>query len=251
MNTINKQIQQPSFSSRCPEIRDAQWVCQKVKSFPHISSTKVTIPVTDLAYKHPDLYNKFTRFPYPDLFKKPEEHKIVRIFEWQKNLVKKMSHARDDWGVLRKGDFKTVGAILGQFKYNRLGNCGEDAFLSAAILRLNGIKNAYTASIKIDKYSQDHAVCAFNRSGKPYSGKIERDTIIIDPWIGVADFASNVFQKYKDSFSKYFVGLNQDSKIFFDNIRKFNISGEEEFLLSIRRPELLYPESNRCFMQKK
>lgn len=251
MNTINKQIQQPSFTSRCPEIRDAQWVCQKVKSFTHISSTKTAIPVTDLAYKHPALYDKFSKFPYPDLFKKPEEHKIVRIFEWQKKLVKKMNRARDDWGVLRKGDLKTVGAILGQFKYNRLGNCGEDAFLSAAILRLNGVENAYTTSIKIDKYLQDHAVCAFNRSGKPYSGKIERDTIIIDPWIGVADFATNVFQKYKDSFSKYFVGLNQDSKIFFDNIRKFNISGEEEFLLSLKRPELLYPESNRCFMQKK
>ena len=251
MNTISQQIQQPSFTSRCPEIRDAQWVCQKVKSFPHISSTKVTIPITNLAYKHPTLYGKFTKFPYADLFKIPEEHKIVRIFEWQKRLVDKINRARDEWGVLRKGDFKTVGAILGQFKYNKLGNCGEDAFLSAAILKLNGIENAYTASLKIDKHSHDHAVCVFNRNDKPYSGKIERDTIIIDPWIGVADFATNVFQKYKDSFSKYFVGLNQDSKISFDKIRRINISGEEEFLLTLKRPELLYPESNRCFMQKK
>ena len=251
MNTISQQIKQPSFSSRCPEIRDAQWVCQKVKSFPHISSTKITIPVTDLAYKHPTLYDKFTKFPYANLFKIPEEHKIVRIFEWQTRLVEKINRAREEWRVHRNGDFKTVGAILGQFKYNKLGNCGEDAFLSAAILRLNRIENAYTASLKIDKLSQDHAVCVFNRSGKPYSGKIDRDTIIIDPWIGVADFATNVFQKYKDSFSKYFVGLNQNSKISFDKIRRINISGEEEFLLTLKRPELLYPESNRCFMQKK
>lgn len=112
MNTISQQIKQPSFSSRCPEIRDAQWVCQKVKSFPHISSTKITIPVTYLAYKHPTLYDKFTKFPYANLFKIPEEHKIVRIFEWQTRLVEKINRAREEWRAHRNGDFKTVGAIL-------------------------------------------------------------------------------------------------------------------------------------------
>lgn len=251
MNTVSSRNTQQSVTARCPQVRDAQWVCQKVKSFPHISSTKVTIPIANLADKHAGLYEKFVKFPFASLFKSPEDNKIARIFEWHQRLIQKMNRARDEWGVLRKGDYKTVGAILGQFKYNKLGNCGEDAFLSAAILKVNGVENAYIAKLTIDKLTQDHVACVFNKDGRPYSGKIEKDTMIIDPWLGVADFASKVFQKYKNLFSDYFIGLRPDSKISFGEIKRINLTGEETLLLSIKRPELLYPNSERCFMQKK
>lgn len=249
MNTINKQIQQPSFSSRCPEIRDAQWVCQKVKSFPHISPSKVTVPIVGLAYKNPNVYKRFSKYPYPDLFNIPQEHKITRIFDWQRRIVQKINNARDEWTGKRRGDFRLFEAILGQIKYSKLGNCGEDAFLSATILKLNGVEHTYTATLKIDDLLHDHAVCAFNRNGQPFSGEIKRDTILIDPWIGIADFAANIIPKYKNLYSEFFNGIKPDSKITFDRVKRINLNNNEQFLLKIEYPELLYHKTGRRFMR--
>lgn len=251
VNTISYHNKNTAFTSRCPQIRDAQWVCQKVKSFPHISSTKVVATTSELVKKHINAQDRYLFILSPELFQKPQERKILKLIEWQGKLEEKMVKTRKKWAALKKENFRAIDTILKQFKQDKLGNCGEDAFVSAAILRLNGVKNVYTAGLKIDKCQQDHAICIFNKNGKPYSGKVERDTIIIDPWFGAADFAHNIIQKYKNLYSNFFEKLKPNSEISFYKVQKFNLSQEEVFLLSIQRPELLYPENNRCFMQKK
>ena len=141
--------------------------------------------------------------------------------------------------------------VLGQFKHDKLGNCGEDAFMSAAILRINGLDNACTAGLKVDGQYFDHFVCVFNKDGSTFNGKPNKNTIIIDPWVGMADFASNMFQKYKNVFNKFLIGINPQSEISFRDVDEIKISGLERFVLTMKHPELRYSNSTREFMQKK
>ena len=65
-------------------------------------------------------------------------------------------------------------------------------------MKLNNIHNATCATLFKKKNSFceeiDHAVCIFNRDGSLYNGKISKNTIIVDPWIGKVGFAQTVFK---------------------------------------------------------
>ena len=67
----------------------------------------------------------------------------------------------------------------------------------------------------------------------------------------MADFASNMFQKYKNVFSELLIGIKPQSEITFRNVAEVGISGMERFLLIMKHPELCYPNSAREFMRKK
>ena len=57
MNSISNNI---NFSGRCPQIRDAQWVCHIVNTaYPHVSSTRFSAPMYRLKQENAELYNKF------------------------------------------------------------------------------------------------------------------------------------------------------------------------------------------------
>lgn len=254
MNSVNSSQNNLLFTSRCPEVRDAQWVCQKVKNtFPHISTTKISAKMADIEEANWDLYRKFIDKPeYALLYNKnPKDRKFLRLFAWRKRIVKRIHDARESWRIGGKDDYHRVNNVLGQFKYDKLGNCGEDAFMAATILRINGVDNACTAGLKVDGSFLDHMVCVFNKDGSTFNGKPNKNTIIIDPWVGMADFASNMFQKYKNVFSELLIGIKPQSEITFRNVAEVGISGMERFLLIMKHPELCYPNSAREFMRKK
>lgn len=77
-----------------------------------------------------------------------------------------------------------------------------------------------------------------------------KKSIVIDPWLGIADFASNVCSSYKNIFNNKFYNLKPYSEIKFKKIDRINFSDEELQLLRRKHPELCYPKTNRKFMQK-
>lgn len=249
MNSISNNI---NFSGRCPQIRDAQWVCHIVNTaYPHVSTTRFSAPMYRLKQENAELYNKFIdKNPFhvsgPFNFR---ELKLIELFDWQKRIVDKLNRVRREWQYGCKSGSQLINNVIGQLKFGKIGNCGEDALLSEAILKINGVDNACTAALKIDNHNIDHSVCVFNKDGSKFDGKVTKNTIVIDPWFGTADFASNMFLKYKSFCKKYFFNMKDDSKIGFRDIKSLNISGEEFLLLSLEHDNLFFPGITREFMQ--
>ena len=253
MNNLNFSQNSPSFTARSPQIKDAQWVARTVRSFPHISTTRISAPMWNLQEQNLNLYDRFMNKKSFEVLvpRNEQEFKMINLFAWQKKIIKRLASARREWGVGRKDDFRRVGNILGQLKYDKIGNCGEDAFLSAAIVKMNGVENVCTAKINIDDAQVDHVVCVFNPDGSKFDGKVKKDTIIIDSWINEADFASNMFVKYKNLCKKFFFNLKPQSQISFRDVKPVELSASEQLVLSAKYEKLHYPSLTREFMQKK
>lgn len=255
---MNLQISQnssntQSFTARAPQVRDAQWVCRKVHSFPHISPSKLYDVIETLKETNPQIFIKSATNSTISriILGNSENIKLIKIYTWYKRIVNKVFNARSEWDIGGKDDYKRVGAILGQFKHEKVGNCGEDTYLAASILRMNGVENASIARMYADGQAQDHVVCILNKDGSPFDNKNLKKSIVIDPWLGIADFASNVCSTYKNVFNNKFYNLKPYSEIKFKKLDRINFSDEELQLLRRKHPELCYPKTNREFMQKK
>jgi len=76
----------------------------------------------------------------------------------------------------------------------KIGNSGEETILATVIGRINGQKNIYTGTID----GLDHAISFITRGRVENGQKIilnDKNTIIIDPQLGITDYANNYFQK--------------------------------------------------------
>ncbi len=249
-NSVNHSI---AFTARASQIKDAQWVARNVRSFPHISTTRISAKMWDLQEQNWNLYDRFVSKKPFEHFVPQNEHelKIVKLFAWHKRIINRIAKAREEWGIGGKDDYRRVTNVMGQLKYNKIGNCGEDAFLSAAIVKMNGVKNVCTAKMKVDGSPIDHVVCVYNADDSIFNGKVKKDTIIIDSWIDQADFASNMFVKYRNLCQKFFFDLKSKSKISFREITPIELTGEEQLVLALKYNKLRYPSVTREFMQKK
>ena len=125
--------------------------------------------------------------------------------------------------ALRQSDSFFSDLIYGM-QDKKVGNCFEEASLAQLIGKVNGQKNIYVGDILVEKENIegkrkiDHAVAFITDKkieiGKSYSFK-NKDAIIIDPWLGIADFAENYFTKLKNNFCKFFKELpDQDSLLY-------------------------------------
>lgn len=257
-----------SFTSRCPQVRDAQWVCHTINSrFPHSSTSKLlpqyksllaeflnnmNIEVSEFPKTLNDIYdciNKLQNFmEHLNIFSKdllPKKYRDATLtLEKIKANIEALDNARFNIG-------KSLGVreCLTLVKDFKVGNCYEDAKIAELILRLNGIKNACTALMMQNGKSLDHAVCVFNRDGTVFSGDIKNSTIIIDPWAGKADFAKNMFTDYENNFKNYFdIKSKKDIDLYIDDY----IIMDDVQLMQYKKiyPELIFKNSKRKFMQK-
>lgn len=218
------------FTARCPQIRQAQWVCHKVKSeFPHLSSTKITPSIDKLEDKYPQAADKFMNYnPQAGrfiTFDSPEEKRVISILHWFRRFIRNLNAERLSRSAI-KDDFGSTYSILSQLKYVRAGNCFENAKLSELILKLNGIDNACVGKIKVGDHNVDHVVCAFNKNGSNFDGDINKNTIIIDSWLGEADFADNMLIKYKSIYKDYLF-IPKEGKLSIEKIEKLNLNEAE------------------------
>lgn len=86
-----------------------------------------------------------------------------------------------------------------------LGNCAEEAKLAELIGKISGIKNIYSGSIFAGKGFAKHDVAFITdkeiKENKKYQFK-NKEALIIDPWLGITEFAGNYFKTIKTNFSK-------------------------------------------------
>lgn len=239
---INMISQNVSFTSRSPQIRDAQNVCHNVSvNFPHLSTTRLAPFVLNLEEKFPEVYDSFIsanpcagRFFVP---KTAQEKKLGSIFSWVRNLNRELNFHRSNRDCL-KGDYQKMLDILSQFRYVRVANCHEDAKLSELVLRARGHKNVYTGRINVGGHDVDHMVCFYNKDGMPFDGKIGKKTIVVDAWLNEADFADNILLKYRNIY-KDFLFLPKNGKLSFSNVESLKLKKEELANLVDEFPELL------------
>lgn len=249
MNNFSYNI---NFTSKCSQVKDAQWVCHVVSTaFPHISTTRLSAPMFKLKKENAEIYNDFINknLSYEPKIYNNYELKMLALFDWQNHLGQKLNRVRKKWQLGSKNSSNLVSNVIEQLKSDKIGNCGEDALLSEAILKINGIDNSYTAALCVNDSKIDHRVCVFNKDGAKFDGNVNKNTIIIDPWLGFADFAQNMFVKYKKFCNKYFFNIKDNSKLSLTDVKSLDISGEELLLLTLKHDKLLFPGITKEFMR--
>lgn len=279
-NTTNQ-----SFTSRCPQIRDAQWVSHIVNStFPHFSTTKhqegiisylennnlcSSRPnnlgqVMDLLEQTPAI-NK--RRPPKTALEKVED--FVRYiflskenkkkFKIKKHIYDKIYQLKD----LRKKSFKkdsikkdsVAMKIIKYIKNEKIGNCLEDAMLSEIVLKLNGVKNV----TRIHMYNLvngkekviDHSVCLINPPDVPFEkGHFHPKSIIVDAWSGKCDFAENMLKYYRNTKGKFF-RVKGNKKTIYEPAKEISISNSDLEQIKNEYPQLIYPNKEHKFLNIK
>lgn len=124
--------------------------------------------------------------------------------------------------IKESGDI--YAALVYSLQFGRVGNCTEDAMLTELLGKVNGQKNIYTGSLGLTKEDKSGAlnhVVAFITDKPIKAGEKEffknKEAIIIDPWLGVTDFAGNYFAKLKTIFRKTFMQEKNKRFITFSN----------------------------------
>ncbi len=256
MKIINTKSNQ-CFNARCPQIRDAQWVCQTVKAaFPHFSPSKHKPMVTDMFFK---------TFPEAQAISTPlTMNELCGLLDKKLGTKAWASTKKDTLQILNNYNRQTLkldnnranypmginyvlDCTLDSLKRLKLGVCSEDAIMAEFILKLNGIKSAKFASLT-DRYGKllDHDVCLFNKDDS-YLMHPNKKTIVVDPWAGKADFVDNMTSFYKNQMQKYFK-IPSDGKIQFQVNSAVTLSPKDLEDYRKQYPQLIFSERVRKFM---
>jgi len=177
-----------TFEGNKQALKPAKLLEAKARNiYPHISTSRLR---TQIGYEGAD----------PEFFKRIKS---------SYSLMRKMIKQSDDY----------YSAIVYALSEGKVGNCTEDAMFTELLGKINGQKNIYTGSIGIERNGEskflDHAI-AFITDQPIESGKRNyfknKDAIVIDPWLGITDFAGNYFAKLKSTYRKIF--MHSKNKIF-------------------------------------
>lgn len=274
-SAYSSKIQYPNFTSRIVQIRDAQWVCHKVNTvFPYFSPTKFKLlfehylQKTTYSKKKKLIFNDFAEIyqfvktkniakntsffdKIKNLFYSSEEEKqTVMISAIEKNIKK--------IGVFRKEkNEKNVFScqnVIDMMCNHKIGNCDETATLAEFIMKLNGMTNTkcgiiYNKSKPINNAGL-HSVCLFNIDNSPIEKIINNKTIIIDAWLGKADFANNMMKYYQNT-CKDLLSLPQPKSITIDGLLpRVTLSNDVFEYYKNKFPELIFKSKDHKFMQK-
>ncbi len=177
MHTVN-------FTSRSATVRKADKICRLVNNtYPAYSPSKIMCK----SYFKKDM----------------NAYKIAnRLQEDLKEFVRTPLQSIKDMN-LKLLYFKTLSDKIKKF---HIANCEELMNLASLTCSVNKIKSLPVKLLAVDekdiiKKEIDHVVLAIPLSDK---GVIldrmsrQKDVIIIDPWLGIADYAPNIERRYKD-----------------------------------------------------
>ncbi len=177
-----------TFQSRNKMVRNADMITRKAHSqYPHISVSRIDSMLGKDKAKH--FFWDDMAFKYS--LKCASERLKVDMDE--KNMYK-----------------LTVESLK-----NGIGNCGEEANLAELIGKINGLKNIYSGKIYAgNKFPVHEAAFITDREIKPskrYSFK-GKDAIIVDPWLGITEYAGEYFKRLKTQFKEIF-NLRSNSRL--------------------------------------
>lgn len=233
-------------------LRISHDACHIIRTrFPHYSTTKYG----GLLDKYKIQYNSLFKLSERDAWLgqktssntfTEKENIFKRIFDKFIKLKKDMENLRTNVYNQTPDDVTFLKEIFNTLK-KRKGNCGEEAYATTTLLRAKGI-NATAASLnckvtlakgKKSNIDIDHYVTIFNKDGSPFEGKvINNQTIVVDSWANIVDYANNYIKKYRDLLEKVFkieyMGGNKaliecakkEGKIYFDPI-ELDVSQEQ------------------------
>ena len=256
-----------TFTARCPQVRDADWVCRVINHAMPYSSTKHQPRIIRYLKAHEailpckkELNTMSDIYDFLDDVQFTEQHSAIQdtlmaIKRTIKRFGNKRLHAQETVG---NGTFNdNLYNTLYMMTQYKSGNCTENAIMAEFVMKMNGFPNAKCALLnKSNKKlglnfedSLDHLVCVFNRDQSSFDGKITSQTIIIDPWIGKADFAQNMERYYRYQFSDSFE-LTKDEVFKYRPIEVVDIPSIVMDKLRNKFPELLFKNQQRKFMQK-
>lgn len=188
-----------SFKGRNISIINADRITRHVNSvYPHLSESKSILSINHGMNKYAG-----------------KQTKTYGLANLKLRLMSKMDNFRYRGGF----GFEQFKIIIDNFKNHHLGNCYESAILAQIIGKINGQKNIYPAQLYFTKDSSekkiqfDHAVAviidkAFDKNYK-YQFK-NKDAIIVDPWLGVTEFAGEYINKLRTLYFKMFPGQLSD-----------------------------------------
>lgn len=167
-----------TFTSRQKEIRNADLITRKAHSvYPHISESRVSAIIS--------------------------KDKVKELFWGQMSMEYALKFAGER--LKMECDEKNLYAHVIEALKNGLGNCAEEAKLAELIGKINGIKNIYSGSVFAGKGFAKHDVAFITneeiKPNKKYKFK-KKDALIIDPWLGITEFAGNYFKIIKTNFAK-------------------------------------------------
>ena len=167
-----------TFTSRQKDIRNADLITRKAHSvYPHISESRVSAIIS--------------------------KDKVKELFWGQMSMEYALKFAGER--LKMECDEKNLYAHVIEALKNGLGNCAEEAKLAELIGKINSIKNIYSGSIFAGKGFAKHDVAFITneeiKPNKKYKFK-KKDALIIDPWLGITEFAGNYFKIIKTNFAK-------------------------------------------------
>lgn len=179
MNTITDFNYQTSFGMK-KGLQTAEIIQRKAKNvYPHVSPYRIG-------------KSKFCERPIGN-----EKNKF---YEFASNLQKELEYFRNHILSSSRALHET---LVKELKSGlKLGNSAEEVELASIIGRINGQNNIYSASID----GLDHGVCFITgkavKEGKSQVLK-DKDAIVIDPQLGITDYAGNYFVKLKEFLGRY------------------------------------------------
>ena len=198
-----------SFKSRDQAIRQADRLTRLAASvYPHVSESKSRMNIRHFQEKH---------YPLP----------ICYRFG---NLNVKNSNKLDALRY-RSGDgIDLFRNIIDTLKNHKIGNCYEESVLAQIIGKINGIKNIYPSKIYFNRNSSgcqmqlDHAVAII--TDKPFEKGYKydfrhKDAVIIDPWLGITEYAGDYIRRLKTNFIELFPTI-PDFKYTLQNLAKYS-----------------------------
>ena len=167
-----------TFTSRHNEIRKADLITRKAHTiYPHISESRVSAIIS--------------------------QDKVKELFWGQMSMEYALRFAGER--LKMECNEKNLYTLVIETLKNGLGNCAEEAKLAELIGKINGIKNIYSGSIFAGKGFAKHDVAFITneeiKPNKKYKFK-NKEALIIDPWLGITDFAGNYFKIIKTNFAK-------------------------------------------------
>ena len=219
---ICSQYLNTSFGAKNKRIRDADHIMRTAKKqFPIVSSSYIDTFYSDSSQNKIKLRNSVSE-------------KIADLIE----------HVRDiylsDYPAMYDSSIETVPGLdlntilLQCLKKHKVGNCSENASLAVAALTANGIDDAKKCYLYLNTYfinKQDRSILYKSSTPLDHSfamtsmGKHSRnikDLIVVDPWLGFADSATNAVAKYKQYLcpTEKIAEIQQAEDIIFRNSMK-------------------------------
>lgn len=194
---ISSQYSYQSFCSKNKSIRDADHIMRTAKKqFPIVSSTYIDTFYSDSTPKKNTLRTSVSQ-------------RFADIIEYVRDIYLSDHPAMFDRTIETDNltDYNT--ALLQCLRKYKVGNCSENASLAVAALTGNGIDDAKKCYLYLKTYfiSKENKIVLYKSSrdldhsfaitsmGK--NSEHPKDLIIVDPWLGFVDSASNAIARYK------------------------------------------------------